>query len=148
MFEICSKTNLLSRLQHFVPPDAEGYGFTVYDARELDDLEFFHIKLERHKVIYAEGNPCETVMNVAESAVDSSESIYHHGSPTTHEAPCARLLSLNGGRSEIRSRFRSAISPRIDRRQKLDIIRDEIEERGIALLREAELISRGRGVPA
>jgi Hint domain len=26
---------------------------TRYDARELDELEFFHIKLERHDVIYA-----------------------------------------------------------------------------------------------
>ena len=41
-----------------------------------------------------------------------------------------------GGRREIRSRFRSAMSPWIDRRQKIDIIRDELEERGIAVLRD------------
>jgi hypothetical protein len=29
------------------------------DARELDELEFFHIKLERHNVIYAEGAPAK-----------------------------------------------------------------------------------------
>jgi len=51
------------------------------------------------------------------------------------------LLSFKGGRNEIKSRFRSAISPWIDRRQKLDIIRDELEERGIALLRQSELMS-------
>jgi hypothetical protein len=44
--------------------------------------------------------------------------------------------AANGGRSEIRSRFRSSISPWIDRRQKVDIIRDELEERGIAVLRD------------
>ena len=49
------------------------------------------------------------------------------------------MLSFKGGRNEIKSRFRSAISPWIDRRQKLDIIRDELEERGIALLRQSEL---------
>jgi len=32
--------------------------------------------------------------------------------------------------------LRSAISPWIDRRQTLDIIRDELEERGIAVLRD------------
>jgi hypothetical protein len=43
-----------------------------------------------------------------------------------------------GRRIEIKSRFRSAISPWIDRRQKLDIIREKLEERGLALLRQSE----------
>jgi hypothetical protein len=115
-----------------------GTTITLYDARELDELEFFHIKLERHNVIYAEGAPCETVMNVDEKAINFAEYLRHYGPPTTREAPCAPLLSLNGGRSEIKSRFRSAISPWIDRRQKFDIIRDELEERGIALWRQPE----------
>src|SRR5271167_598533 len=34
-----------------------GATITLYDARALDELEFFHIKLERHDVIYAEGTP-------------------------------------------------------------------------------------------
>jgi hypothetical protein len=44
-----------------------------------------------------------------------------------------------GRRVEIKSRFRSAISPWIDRREKLDIIRDELEERGLVLLPQPEL---------
>jgi hypothetical protein len=112
-----------------------GTTITVYDPRELDELEFFHIKLERH-AIYAEGAPRETMINVEESAVNFAEYLRNYGHPTTQEAPCAPLLSCNGGRSEIRSRFRSAISPWIDRRQKLDIIRDELEERGITVLRD------------
>jgi hypothetical protein len=95
-----------------------GMTIMLYDARELDELEFFHIKLARHDVIYAAGAPCETLLDVDE--------------------PCAPWLSFNGGRSEIRSRFRSAISPWIDRRQPLDIIRDKLEERGLALSREPE----------
>jgi hypothetical protein len=118
-----------------------GTTITFYDARDLDELEFFHIKLERHNVIYAEGAPCETVMNVNENAVNFAEYLRHYGPPTTQEAPCAPLLSFKGGRNEIKSRFRSAISPWIDRRQKVDIVRDELEERGIPLLRESELMS-------
>src|SRR5271168_4090760 len=113
-----------------------GATITMYDPRELDQLEFFHIKLERHNAIYAEGAPCETLMNVEESATNFAEYLRNYGHPTTREAPCAPLLSCTGGRREIRSRVRSAISPWIDRRQKLDIIRDELEERGIALLRD------------
>src|SRR5208282_747343 len=47
-----------------------GTTITVYDPRVLDELEFFHIKLERHNAIYAEGAPCETIINVEESAVN------------------------------------------------------------------------------
>ena len=113
-----------------------GTTITVYNPRELDELEFFHIKLERHNAIYAEGAPCETMINVEESAVNFAEYLRKYGHPITQEAPCAPLLSCNSGRSEIRSRLRSAISPWIDRRQKLDIIRDELEERGIAVYQD------------
>jgi Hint domain len=40
-----------------------GTTITRYDASELAELEFFHIKLELHDVIYAEGAPCETLLN-------------------------------------------------------------------------------------
>jgi hypothetical protein len=113
-----------------------GTTITVYDPRELDELEFFHIKLERHNAIYAEGAPCGTMINVEESAVNFADYLRQYGHQTIQEAPCARLLSCTGVRREISSRFRSAISPWIDRRQKIDIIRDELEERGIALLRD------------
>jgi hypothetical protein len=118
-----------------------GTTITLYDARELDELEFFHIKLERHNVIYAEGAPCETLMYVDENAVNFAEYLRRYGDARIQESPCAPLLGFNGGRNELKSRFRSALSPWIDRRQKLDIIRDELEERGLALLRQSELIS-------
>ena len=113
-----------------------GTTITIYEPRELDELEFFHIKLERHNAIYAEGSPCGTMRNVEESAVNFAEYFHRYGHPTTQETPCAPLLSCTGSRREIRSRFRSAISPWVDRRQKLDVIRDELEEYGIAVLRD------------
>ena len=116
-----------------------GTTITLYDASEHNELEFFHIKLARHNAIYAEGTPCETVIKRDEDAVDFAGYLRQDGLPTSQEAACAPLLSFNGGRSEIKSRFRSAISPWIDRRQKLDIIRDELEERGIALSRQPQL---------
>jgi hypothetical protein len=105
-----------------------GTTITVYEPGDLDELEFFHIKLEYHNVIYAEGAPCETLRTVEEGAIA--------GHLRTQEAPCAPVLSCTGARREIKSRFRSAISPWIDRRQRLDIIRDELEERGIAGLQD------------
>jgi hypothetical protein len=111
-----------------------GTTITLYDADALDELEFFHIKLEGHDVIYAEGAPCETLVEVDENAVNFAEYLRRN-----QEARCAPWVGF-GPRIEIASHFRSAIAPWIDRRQKLDIIRDRIEERGIAILQQAELI--------
>jgi hypothetical protein len=118
-----------------------GTTITLYDAQECGELEFFHITLARHDVIYAEGAPCETLSNADQSAVNFAGSCRRDGSLTDQEALCAPLLSFNGGRSEIKSRWRSALSPWIDRRQQLDIIRDRLEERGIALSRQSALMS-------
>jgi Hint domain len=113
---------------------------TLYDSGELEALEFFHIKLELHNVIYAEGAPCETLVSVDENAANFAEYLRQYGPPMIEDARCAPLVGF-GRRIEIKSRFRSAISPWIDRRQKFDVIRDKLEERGIALLKEPELVS-------
>jgi hypothetical protein len=109
-----------------------GTTITLYDARELDELEYFHIKLELHDVIYAEGAPCETVFIDDANAVYFAEYLRRYGQPMAIDARCAPWVGF-GRRIEIKSHFRSAISPWIDRRKKFDIIRDELEERGIAL---------------
>jgi hypothetical protein len=88
-------------------------------ADDHDTLDFFHVALASHDVLDAEGAPCESWRDAAV------------------EEPCAPMLSFYGGRDEMRSRLRSAASPVIDRRQPLDIIRDRLEERGIALARAA-----------
>ena len=124
-----------------------GKTITLYDARELNELEFFNINLARHNVIYAEGAPCETLINFDESAVNFAEYLRCYGPPATQEARCAPFLSCTGGRREIKSRFRSAISPWIDCREKIDVIRDELKERGSAVLqpgRAREMIPGAR----
>ena len=50
---------------------------------------------------------------------------------------CAPLLRLCGGRSQLRSRMRSVVSLVVDRRQPIDVIRDNLEERGLDLARAA-----------
>jgi hypothetical protein len=114
-----------------------GKTITLFDARELNELELFHIKLACHNVIYAEGAPCETLINFDERAANFPEYLRRYGPPATQEARCAPLLSCTGARREIKSRIRSAISPWVDSRQKIDIIRDELKGRGIALFQQA-----------
>jgi hypothetical protein len=118
-----------------------GTSITVYDPGELvETLEFFHIKLKLHDVIYAEGAPCETLLIIDENAVNFVEYLRQYGPPAIQDARCAPWVG-SGRRIEIKSRFRSAISPWIDRRQKFDVIRDKLEERGIALLHQDQLVS-------
>ena len=96
-----------------------------------DEVEFFHIKLESHDVIYAEGAPAETLLDVGESFANFAEYLRRYGTPTTEEARCAPFIGV-GGRDELKSRFRSALSPWIDFRDQADVVRDRLEECGIA----------------
>jgi Hint domain len=98
-----------------------GTTITRYGACELDKLEYFHIKLERHDVIYAEGAPCETLLEVDEKAANFVEYVRQYGSPRTEATPCARLFPYRCRRGEINSCFRSAISPWIDAGKRLTL---------------------------
>ena len=96
-----------------------------------NEMEFFHIKLEIHDVIYAEGAPAETLLNVEESAVNFDEYIRRYGMPAREETPCVPVIPFHGGRVELMSRARSALSPWIDLRNRADVLRDRLEECGI-----------------
>jgi hypothetical protein len=100
-------------------------------------LEFFHIKTETHDAIYAEGAAVETLFEVDESAINFTEYFRMYGVPETKGTRCAPVASY-GGRGELKSRIRSAISPWVDRREQIDVIRDRLDERGIALSRQLE----------
>ena len=122
-----------------VPAEALVNGTTItrYEP-ESDELEFFHIKLESHDVIYAEGAPTETLLCVDESFVNFADYLRGYGAPVAEETSCAPLVHV-GGRDELKSRFRSALSPWIDLRNPADVVRDRLEERGVMLSRQAEL---------
>ncbi len=95
-----------------------GTSIVFETAEGQDTLEFFHLELARHDILDAEGAPCES-----------------RRAPALE--PCVPLLGFTGGRSEVRSRLRSAVSLVVDRRQPIDIIRDTLEERGLELARAA-----------
>ena len=114
---------------------------TLHDAREFDELEYFHIKLESHDVIFAEGAPCETLLAVKENARNFADYYRMYGVPKADERSCAPLLGINGGRSAFKFLIRSALAPWVDRRNTLDVIQDRLEERGIALSRQTALTS-------
>jgi hypothetical protein len=98
------------------------------DAEHLDMIEYFHIILDQHDVIDAEGALCDTLVETTEHAVlpdDRGEE--YHG--TVLPAVCAPLASYRRRRNVLKSRLRSALSPVVELRRPLDCIRDRIEER-------------------
>jgi hypothetical protein len=81
-------------------------------ADERDTLDFFNIELDSHDILDVQGAFCESLYRA-----------------TTER--CAPLLRFTGGRSKLRSHLRSVASIVVDRRQPIDIIRDNLEERAL-----------------
>lgn len=108
-----------------------GTTISLYDAAEHGELEFFHIKLESHDIITAEGAPCETLLTVTEHMSNFAEYIREHGEPSGDETRCAPVL-CDGPVGEIASRLRSALSPVLGP-HKIDEIRARLDERAVVL---------------
>jgi Hint domain len=89
--------------------------FEAADGR--DTLDFFNIELDHHDILDVQGAFCETLWRAG----------------TERCAP----LGFTGGRSKLRSHLRSVASLVVDRRQPIDIIRDNLEERGLDFARAA-----------
>ena len=92
-----------------------GKTINMMEPPGLDRLEYFHLELPEHDVVIAEGALCELFLD--------REALL------TGLVPYAPLLRINGGRSQLKSRLRSAISPIVDVRNQQDIIRDRLENR-------------------
>jgi Hint domain len=96
------------------------------DHNDSDQL-LFHILLDQHSVIFAEGAPCETLLpnKSTLSAFDNADELTELGRVLSIK-PCAPELVDTGNRAKILSYLRNAISPLIDYRNPLDKIRDRL----------------------
>jgi hypothetical protein len=109
-----------------------GATISLYDAAERDELEFFHIKLDRHDVIYAEGAPVETLLRVDENATNFADYYRKFGPPRMDGALCAPLLSLDARNAGFKTKLWSALAWPA-RQAKLDKIRGRLERRCASL---------------
>lgn len=99
---------------------------SFYPAHEHDELEFFHIKLASHDVIYAEDAPCESLLRV-DAAMSGSSS----DPGGTLERHCAPIVH-NGLRAELTAGVRNMLSSSQHMR-KLHLIRARLNARATAL---------------
>ena len=99
-----------------------GRTITHCSSVDGDTIEYFHVELMKHDVIFSEGAPTETLL------ANASYDAVHIQSEIDQPRPYAPRLSPNRA-AVIRSRLRSAASPWIDRRQPGDVIWQRLAER-------------------
>jgi Hint domain len=106
-------------------------------ARQHEDrltLDYYHIELEDHDVVIAEGAPAETFAGCDHSGFDNAaEYQMLYGTSLAPQRSFAPVVALNGGRQELRSRLRSTISPIYDVRRPFEIIRDHVDARAFRI---------------
>ena len=92
---------------------------------ETDSIDYFHIELAGHNVIFAEGAPTETLLAAGSEGFDN----LRHGTNTSVDrVPFAPTLPANPS-AVFRSRLRSAVSAVIDVRQPGDALWEQLAER-------------------
>lgn len=100
------------------------------DDREV--IDYFHIELETHEVVFAEGAPAETLLitNDREGFANFVEYERLYGADERPAMkPFAPILNYKGGRGELERLFRLALSPVVDIRDPIQRTRDRIAAR-------------------
>jgi hypothetical protein len=109
-------------------------GRSVAPAK-MDDsevIEYFHIELETHEVIFAEGAPAESLLVTTgrEGFANFVEYERLYGSEERPAMkPFAPVLGYHGGRAELQGLLRLALSPIVDVRDPIQRARDRIAAR-------------------
>jgi len=107
----------------------------VADAKpELLSLTLFHIELDTHEAILAEGLAVESFrldnqLTHAYWFDNADEYVRLYGSPGRAPAPFAPILRFRKSRQELASHMRSALAPVYDIRKPIEKVRDHIIDR-------------------
>jgi hypothetical protein len=107
-------------------------GITIVESAkpEATTLTYFHLELETHEAILAEGLAVESFGGHGRETFDNAdEYVKLYGSLGELLAPFAPIVSYNGGKQKLASHVRSAIAPVYDARKPIDRIRDRICDR-------------------
>jgi hypothetical protein len=111
----------------------------VADAKpEALSLTYFHIELDSHEAILAEGLAVESFGRDSPHAFDNAgEYVRLYGLPEEPLTPFAPYVRYYNGRQELASHIRSALAPVCDFRKPVDKIRDRIADRIVAFAQAA-----------
>jgi hypothetical protein len=109
-----------------------GSSIVIDSCDGLLEIEYLHIKVAGHDLIFAEGAASET-LGFSSANLRSFDNFAEYerlygaadiGGPLVP----FDSVSLPGGRARLRSHLRSALSPWVDHRTKFEVIRDRLQE--------------------
>jgi Hint domain len=116
----------------------------------VEEIDYFHIELETHEVIYAEGAAAETLLVINDGFADLTHDKFDnfaerkrlYGKDAPPMTPCAPRICYNGRRSELKALLRRAVSPVVDIRDPIQLLHDRIAARATELevTRSADLL--------
>jgi len=97
-----------------------------------DVVDYFHIELETHEVVFAEGAPAETLL-ITQDREDFANFVEYERMYGADEGPAmkpfAPVLKYKGGRGELERLLRLAVSPVVDIRDPIQRARGRIAAR-------------------
>jgi len=97
---------------------------------EAQSLTLFHIELDTHEAILAEGLAVETFRHDNPDAFDNAdEYVRLYGSSEKPLAPFAPTVRYHSSRQELASHIRSALAPVYDFRKPIEKVRDRVADR-------------------
>jgi len=106
---------------------------------EMDDrevIEYFHIELETHEIIFAEGAPAEALL-VTDGREDFANFVEYERLYGSEERPAMKPFApifSYGGRAELKGLLRLALSPIVD-------VRDPVQRARYRIAARAELLN-------
>jgi hypothetical protein len=115
-----------------IPASNLANGVTIVaDARpEVLSLTLFHIELDAHEAILAEGSAVERFRHDNPGAFDNAdECVRLYGSAGEPLAPFAPIVRYHSSLQELGSHIRSALAPVYDLRKPIEKVRDRIVDR-------------------
>lgn len=120
-----------------IPADHLVNGTTIVQAlpNDVTDIEYLHIELDTHEVIFAQGTATETLLVTNERGDFDNFIEYErlYGTPLRSMTPDAPIICYNGGRSELKALARRIAAPLCDIRDPVQVAFDRIAARAASI---------------
>ena len=113
-----------------------GRSIVQANSHDSDVVDYFHIELETHEVVFAEGTPAETLLVTSDREQFANFADYErrYGAEAVRPMkPFVPVLEYNGARGELERLLRLAVSPVLD-------IRDPIQRARARIAARADLL--------